>query len=236
MNVRIRFLFLAMGTLPITQTLFAQSTTAIEAYQSRVESRIEELRRDYQDKKARSQAKTSITSYDRPSEVNPSPALSSLGAHWQMRAVRYTCAQGLSITTRQQVRSRDFAAAVTERRETSANTTQRVLSGKPLTTQTELDALDDLDASLKKLHPVEMKFKFKTYQLTPERGALGWHYANRVHGISWSEKAGKGLLKNTFSGRILAHDCRAGSPFLTDAPESADADLSAFAKKPVPTN
>ncbi len=158
--------------------------------------------------------------------VPGSAPLSSLGAQWQIRSIRYTCDAGVAVSTRQQFSNADFAAAVTDRRDALP------LPGQRAKTQTELDALEDLDASLKKLKPLMISFKFKKYELTPERGALGWHYVNRAHGISWGQRQGKGILKNTFSGRIIAQDCRAGAPYVTDAPESTDEDLSAFAKRP----
>jgi hypothetical protein len=211
-------------------------TSRLDSYQTSVESRLERIRKENDEKRLGKRAKQDGANGAQSTDSPAPPPLSTLGAHWQIRSVRYSCADGLALTTRQQITSRDFASAVAERKELSANTPQRVLAGKKLTPQTELDALETLDTTLKKLHPVELKFKFKTYQLNPERSALGLQYLSRTQGVVWTERAGKGTLKNLFSGRVLAYDCRSGVPLITDAPESADSDLSAFAPKLPGTN
>jgi hypothetical protein len=214
----------------------AQSTR-FDSYQNKVESRLEQIRKENEEKRlGKRPGATNPTSGLSPLDPRAQPDLKTYGAQWKYRAVRYNCAQGQAVSTRQKVQSKDFANAVNDRKGASANTTQRLLAGKKPTPKEELDALDALDESLKKSHPMELKFKYKTYPLTPERGALGLQFINRSLGVVWSERAGKATLKNIFSGRVLAFDCRAGVPFETDAPESADADLSAFSKKPALTN
>jgi hypothetical protein len=202
-------------------------------YQSRVEDRIRKLRQEYQEKKARSEGRMPGSATTTEAEASKLPALSTFGAQWKMRSVRYSCAGGLSVTTKQRVSSSAFADAVTERRTAASVATAGMLpSSISKKQQTEMDTLDLLDSDLKQVLPVELSFKFKKYELRAERGALGLQYVNRMSGVVWSGRNGKTTLKNSFSGRILAHDCRAGVPFEMDAPESADSDLSAFAPEP----
>ncbi len=218
----------------IAQEASAQLTgSRVDGYQREVEQKLKKSRDDYLVEKEAARASKAAANagygFSNRIEAEGVP-LSKRGSQWKISTTRYSCAGGLALVTKQRLSSADFTAGIAERRD-AGSTARGAIFTKNKPDQIELDALDDLDLNLKKIKPVTLTFKYKNYQLNAEKALTGWHLTNRTQGISWAVKQGKGTLKNSYSGRVLAQDCRGGSPFVTDAPESEDDDLAPFAAR-----
>ncbi len=101
----------------------------------------------------------------------------------------------------------------TENRDRLALAENRNASGRKLSKDELNDqrgAYDDMLDALERTQPIVVKHKYKSYSLMLERSYTGPKYVSRTQGVEWSVRGRLGLLRNTFSGRIIASNCRQG--------------------------
>jgi hypothetical protein len=97
----------------------------------------------------------------------------------------------------------------------SRNTPVRKLTKDELSSQR--DAYDDMLDSLERTQPIIVKHKYRSYSLMLERTYTGPKYVSRSQGVEWSVRNRLGMLRSTFSGRLIATHCRQGSAYEKEA-------------------
>jgi hypothetical protein len=208
---------------------FAQQYIDLEKNQR--QQQLNQTQQQYREKKERWLNRNNTPQNPSLGAIDGAANERSLSNPWQVRTTRYACAGGVSLETNQRTASVEILAQLQERIERRTPTSSMVTLSK--VRMDELEALDEIDSNLKSEKPLTLIFKHKRYELKLERGALGWQYINRGQGVSWTVRGGKGALKNAFSGRVLANECKARSPLITDSQSSSEEDeLIAKLKKP----
>jgi hypothetical protein len=219
--------FVIVATTP--RASYAQQYIDLEKNQR--QQQLNQAVQQYKEKKERWQNRNGVSLSAPQSGVESGAVERELSNAWQIKSIRYTCANGVSLESNQRTASAELLFQLQERIEKRTPTSSTITLSK--SKLEELDALDEIDSNMRSEKPITLTLKHKRYELKLERGALGWHYINRGQGVVWTIRGGKGTLKNAFSGRILAHDCKAGTSLTTDSQTvSQEDDLIAKLKKP----
>jgi hypothetical protein len=91
----------------------------------------------------------------------------------------------------------------------SRNSPVRKLTKDELSSQR--DAYEEMLDNLERTQPIIVKHKYRSYSLMLERTYTGPKYVSRSQGVEWSVRNRLGMLRSTFSGRLIATNCRQGS-------------------------
>jgi hypothetical protein len=91
----------------------------------------------------------------------------------------------------------------------SRNAPVRKLTKDELSSQR--DAYEEMLDNLERTQPIIVKHKYRSYSLMLERTYTGPKYVSRSQGVEWSVRNRLGMLRSTFSGRLIATNCRQGS-------------------------